>query len=499
MSSSAGGAGSAQHSPISARRTLLVLVAIMAAGLLLRLHGLTRTSLWLDEGFSVQIAVLERERFLDILLSDTQPPLYYAALMGWTLLFGTGEFAIRLLGVVIGVLTLPVVFAIGRLVAGPRIALLATALLATSSLHIHYSTEVRMYALLILFGAIAIFGGVLFATSPGDAQAQRHGVAAFAGGAIGAAWTQVAGVFMLPGLALLMLAGWWFRGRPAGMLRRFVVAQCLVIGALALSAPLFLRLAANAATLTSWIPPVSPRIVAELVGSLVGQRLGTILPLPVAGVAVAGLLAVAAHGAWTWRRRALPFLFAALVGALPFLLTIVVSLLSKPIFMLRVHLWALIPLYLLIAAALVDLLRRRRGVLVAGFVVAMQVLALYAYHVEWRRPEWREAIAVIAADYQPGDVILVPRLPGAAALVAYYAPPLAPAIERLGRAEEIAALPARLVRSRLWLLSAPRHDRVPADEAAEALAPSHAQVSEQLFYRMAVRLFVPRVNGAAPR
>lgn len=499
MSSSAGRAGSAREPPSSARGTFLILLAIVAVGVLLRLHGLTRTSLWLDEGFSVQIAVLERDLFFDLLMSDTQPPLYYAALMGWTLLFGNGEYAMRLLGVVIGVLTLPVVFAIGRLLAGPRVALVATALLATSSLHIHYSTEVRMYALLILFAGIAIWGGVLFATSPGDARAQRRGVAAFVGGAIGAAWTQVAIVFMLPGLSLLMLAGWWLGGRPAGMLRRFVVAQGLVIGALALSAPVFLRLATNAASLTSWIPPVSPRIVAELVGSLVGQRLGTILPLPVAGVVVAGLLAVAAHGAWTWRRRALPLLFAALVGVLPFLLTILVSLLFKPIFMLRIHLWALIPLYLLVAAALADLMRRRGGVLVAGFVVAMQVLALYAYHAEWRRPEWREAIAAIAADYRPGDAILVPRLPGAEALVAYYAPPLASGVLPLGRAEEIAALPARLGPGRLWLLSAPRHDRVPADEVAAGLAPSHAQASEQSFYRMAVRLFVPRADGAAPR
>lgn len=499
MSLSLGRAGSAQEPPSSARGTPLALLAIVAVGVLLRLHGLTRTSLWLDEGFSVQIAVLERERFLELLMSDTHPPLYYAALIGWTLLFGAGEHAMRLLGVVIGVLTLPVVFAIGRLLAGPRVALMASALLATSSLHIRYSTEVRMYALLVLFAGIAIWGGVLFATSPGDARAQQRGVAAFVGGAICAAWTQVAGVFMLPGLSLLMLAGWWFGGRPAGMLRRFLVAQGLVIGALALSAPVFVRLAANAASLTSWIPRVSPRIVAELVGSLVGQRLGTILTLPVATVAVAGLLAVAAHGAWTWRKRPLPLLFAVLVGGLPFLLTILVSLLSKPIFMLRVHLWALIPLYVLTAVALTDLLRRRAGVLVASFVIATQILALYAYHVEWRRPEWREAIAAIAAEYRPGDMILVPRLPGAEALVAYYAPPLTSAVHGLDRVEGIAALPVPPGGSRVWLLSAPRHDRVSAHEVAAGLAPSHAQASEQSFFRMAVRLFVPRADRAASR
>jgi len=471
----------------------------MAVGALLRLYGLTRTSLWLDEGFSVQIAVLERGRFLELLMADTQPPLYYAALAGWTLLFGSGEYAVRLLGVVVGVLTLPVVFAIGRLLAGPRVALLATALMATSSLHIQYSTEVRMYALLVLCAAVAIWGALRFATAPGDVRAQRRGVAAFAGGAVCAAWTQVAGVFMLPGLTLLMLAGWWLGGRPRGMLARFLLAQALVIGALALSAPLFLRLAANAQGLTSWIPPVSPRIVAELVGSLVGQRLGTILPLPVAGAAAAVLLAVAAHGAWIWRRDALRSLFVALVGVLPFLLTISASLVFAPIFMLRVHLWALIPLYLLIGAALAELPRRRGGAVVAGLVAALQLAALYAYHVAWLRPQWREAIAAIAAEHRPGEVILAPRRPGAAALVAYYAPALAPAVRSLGREEEIDPLATAAAAHRVWLLSAPRQDLVPAERVAARLAPSHAQRREWRFERMAVRLFVPRAEGATPR
>src|SRR5205085_5023556 len=86
-----------------------------------------------------------------VILSDTSPPLYYILLYGWTLLFGTSDAALRLLSVSLSVASLPFLASVARRVAGNRAAIVSCALFAFSPLVIYYSTEGRMYSLLIFF------------------------------------------------------------------------------------------------------------------------------------------------------------------------------------------------------------------------------------------------------------------------------------------------------------------------------------------------------------
>jgi len=84
-----------------------------------------------------------------VLLSDTSPPLYYLLLEGWTLVFGTTDLALRLFSVSFSIASLPLVAAVARRIAGPRAALASCVLFALSPLVIYYSTEGRMYSLLV--------------------------------------------------------------------------------------------------------------------------------------------------------------------------------------------------------------------------------------------------------------------------------------------------------------------------------------------------------------
>lgn len=84
-----------------------------------------------------------------VLLSDTSPPLYYILLYVWTLLFGTSDIALKLFSVSWSLASLPLLAAVARRIAGKQAAIASCILFAFSPLLIYYSTEGRMYSLLI--------------------------------------------------------------------------------------------------------------------------------------------------------------------------------------------------------------------------------------------------------------------------------------------------------------------------------------------------------------
>ena len=84
------------------------------------------------------------------------PPLYYLLAHAW-LGLGSDETALRLLSAALGALTVPVLGAVGARLGGPRLGLLAAALLAVAPAHVFYSRDARMYPLLVLLGTLALY------------------------------------------------------------------------------------------------------------------------------------------------------------------------------------------------------------------------------------------------------------------------------------------------------------------------------------------------------
>jgi len=133
---------------------MLALVCVIGAAL--RFATLDAQSLWFDEAVTAQLMRLPLPDLLHAIPgSESSPPLYY--LLEWlsTQLFGTGEVGLRSLSALLGTATIPVVWALGRRLAGNRAGLVAAALLAVNPMLIWFSQEARAYALLALLGALA--------------------------------------------------------------------------------------------------------------------------------------------------------------------------------------------------------------------------------------------------------------------------------------------------------------------------------------------------------
>ncbi len=139
------------------RTAVVTLAAVVIAGLGFRLFS--RSSLWLDEALSVNLASVPLAELGQRLREDGAPPLYYLLLHGWIRLFGSGDVAVRLLSALFSAAALPLYFVAGRRRGGRVVGVGALVIAATSPFAIRYATEARMYslvALLVVAGWLAL-------------------------------------------------------------------------------------------------------------------------------------------------------------------------------------------------------------------------------------------------------------------------------------------------------------------------------------------------------
>lgn len=135
------------------------LVLITFAGFLLRIAAASEQPLWSDEALTLVLAKWPVE---DLVLRpvDPTPGLYYL-LHKWLIPDSAGLVAIRSISIVAGTLSIPAIYAVGRLAISRSAGLLSAAVLALSPALIDYSDEARVYALEILL--VLLSAGALLA------------------------------------------------------------------------------------------------------------------------------------------------------------------------------------------------------------------------------------------------------------------------------------------------------------------------------------------------
>lgn len=154
--------------------------AVVLLGGLLRFYGYDRLSLWLDEGFTVMFSRLPWDQVLGLRGAyDPHPPLYYA-LVKLASVLAPEVSAGRLLSVVAGTLTIPVVYIMGRKLFKPWAGLAASAVVALSPLHVWYSQEARQYAVAFLLVALSYYALLSFYREPHWRWALLYGASTLA-------------------------------------------------------------------------------------------------------------------------------------------------------------------------------------------------------------------------------------------------------------------------------------------------------------------------------
>ncbi|SDX66461.1 Dolichyl-phosphate-mannose-protein mannosyltransferase [Modestobacter sp. DSM 44400] len=185
-----------------------LVAAALLAGVALRF--VAPADLWLDEAQSVAIARLPLPELFTALRQDGSPPLYSLLLHGWVGVFGQGAVAVRALSGLLGVLALPLAWVLGREVAGRRGAVVLTLLLASNPFLIRYSSETRMYSLLVLLVLATALAARWAVRSSGPVP-----VVALALGAAALLLTHYWAAYLIAVAGLLALAGLRRHRRPA--------------------------------------------------------------------------------------------------------------------------------------------------------------------------------------------------------------------------------------------------------------------------------------------
>lgn len=135
-----------------------LLLGIILAGLALRLYRLGDNCLGFDEvGVSYVTNAQTLDEFVYLVRSHVMAmPLDYA--VTWLVShLGTGDAFLRLPSAIWGTLTLPVCFALFRVLTDKRTALISVLMLALAPFHIQYSQELRFYASLTFFYSLSTY------------------------------------------------------------------------------------------------------------------------------------------------------------------------------------------------------------------------------------------------------------------------------------------------------------------------------------------------------
>jgi mannosyltransferase len=393
----------AHGSTVAERLLVLLCVAIGAV-----LRFTPATPLWLDEALSVNIAKAPLGDIAGLLERDGHPPLYYWMLHGWIELFGDGPVAVRSLSAVFGLIAIGLVFVLGRRLGGPALGLVAAAVLAVSPYGVRYSSEARMYELVVVFVLVGwLLLDVALRRTPRAAAPALAGLAVVSGALLLTHyWAAFLLAAVVAGLALAAYKG--FTAFTRSSLLAAAVALCA--GGLFFLPWLSTMRYQAEHTGTPWAPPARPtRVASESLTEFTGGLYPESILLAATLVALV-LLAVFGHRAaggvllgkpaTDWRAAAgLVLAGTAAIGA-------AAAVVTDSAFAGR-YASVYFPMFVLLVAAGVVLVAGWARVAVLATVVLLSLAAIVIQMVRYDRSQVGEIAAAIEAQVQPGDIVVV--------------------------------------------------------------------------------------------
>jgi mannosyltransferase len=389
----------------SARRvplTALGLLALTLLALLVRLPGLDREPLWLDEGYTLLFSSLPLPKLLTVGGAHEHPPLYYllvhAGMSIWPSYLVT-----RLISTLAGSLAIPAIFLLARRFFSAPAGFIAALLLAVSPFHVWYSLDGRAYELAGLFVLLSYLCLSMATDGAGWRAWAAYGVVTLA-----ALYTEYMTVLVLAPQALYLLRS-----------RRPLITTWIAI-ALGYAAWIGVVLRDTATVAAAyWVPPPTVHDVMttglEFLGlatpcpspPCTGQVFSPISAWPAVPVVIAVAAALLALVLGV-RRGDFPAVVLGLWLFLPFAVILALAPV-RSLYLDRVFLDATYPLFILVGVAAVVLVRRGMAapaVLVLAALLLANIGTTSLLFGDPRNPDWRSVARDLRAAYRPGQAVM---------------------------------------------------------------------------------------------
>ncbi|MCM2472780.1 hypothetical protein HGO38_04725 [Rhizobium sp. CG5] len=402
---------------MSKTKSLLILMAILAVGAVLRLYAIDSQALWSDEG---QTLTLSLWPIMDMISKPTDPtPFLYYALHQVFLSPDSSVAAVRSLSVVFGMAQLVLMFGLGRLCFGRAGGLLAAALMAVWSSHVDYSMEARAYALLGFLILLAFYGLILYVKRIREAASlslRLLALALFAIGNVLSFYTHVIAAFSIAFTGALLFG--FALSRP----RRYWPEVAITFAVMAiLAVPGVLRILAQVETghEFNWLVQASPMTFISTVADMffpigfwdnpLTNSLDIRLDAKFVAIPVFALLLAVSlwFSRFTLARvaREQPILALLVLGCavLPAAIWLV-GYVGRPIFLGRVLLFCIPGLILLLVAMIVSQ-PRQRAIALSMATIGLWLASTLLFGMMREKQDWRGANGFLAAAVAPDDII----------------------------------------------------------------------------------------------
>jgi mannosyltransferase len=393
---------------MSKERTTFLVVFLLA--FIVRVLGISSRPIWYDEAF----AILFSEKGLEAMVAgtltvdvsgaaaDIHPLAYYAILGEWMKVFGENLFSVRMLSILLGLGIVILSYLLLRsMFADARLASVGALGIAFAPFLVHYSQEIRMYALLAL-----TLTGATYALWQGLHSQKTGWWVLFTACAALAQYTQNLAAFYLVPLALTPV----FMRRWDKVKRTFLAG----IGAVVLYLPWLIELPAQFAKIQDgyWVKrPTILRIFMTLVAYLTNIPVEERWLLLVLVVTFLVITIATVQTFFAFRRKragAQKGLWLAYLAFSPLLLMFFFSQ-WQPVYLERALLASGVIFWLWLAWALTETgLARFLQILNLVLLTIMVIIGLVTHLTSTRFPygQFQSLNLSLRTRFQPGDVVI---------------------------------------------------------------------------------------------
>jgi mannosyltransferase len=394
-------------------QSLILILAILLLGLFFRLYSLSAESIWVDEAYSLQFANLNLPQIF--YLQDTSPPLYYVILHWWIRVFGVSESSLRFPSVIFGVLSILMIYQLGKQLFDLEIGLICSLLLSFSVFHIEYSQEARTYSLSVLLTLSSMYFYIKALKTMNYIILTGYLVVS-----VLLIYSHIYGLFIIIAQNVYFIVSYLLSNRSDKPNRkRWLLVQSIL---LILFLP-WLSIFANqvAAVQTQfWIKRPS---ISTLKNSFLryssGSRyllliftvlsLFSLIPYDLTGRTKAGKLFSSASGMYP--RKIYPldasryfFLLTWLI--VPIIFPYIISLMSRPIYHFRYTIVASLPFYLLVAIGISKMMGKYIKIASVSVILMISLTCILGYYKEVGKEQWREVANYVDNHANIEDIIL---------------------------------------------------------------------------------------------
>ena len=401
---------------IKSKKTILLLLLILAVGSFLRIYGIGAQNITYEEAVSLNVSTQGIASVIEEIGNQIVVPLYFIVLHFWIKLFGISEAAVRSLSAIFGIVSILLIYQIGSILFSRRVGLIGSFLSAISFYYIAFSSQfARPYGLLLL---LSLLSYLLFIKILKEDRKWYYPAYFLVNLLLG--YTHLYGLFVIASQMFFFLL-FWNKYR----LQRLKFSITVVVTVTSFLPIVFLLggQVITGATSDLWWPEMNLKSIIDTLAGYAGAEPGrpflllVFLLLVIFGSFSIKLVA----GKWSWKKPVeslndlrwqikLESIEKELLLVIWLSISIIIPFIESrfwtSVYLPKYIIGASPALYLLVAKGLANLPRKWLFYSVLTLIILLSSLGLYNYYESEPKTQWKEAANLVELNSAENDVIL---------------------------------------------------------------------------------------------